>query len=266
MMMRTGSRIMVVGATAALAMAACGSSSSGSSGPSASPDPLSGSLTVLAASSLTSAFNTAEQGLELDHPGFKATYSFAGSQALVTQIINGAPADVIATANTDTMAQLTAKNLVETPVKFCQNKLEIAVAPGNPLGIKTLADLNNPGVKLVIGDPSVPVGEYVTDIETSDNLKFTPVSLQLSDASVLEQLESGDANAALVFVTDVITAGSKVTGVPIPNAQNKIGTYEIAAVSASTDLKAAEAFVTSAVSGDIQTQLRASGFLPPPTS
>jgi molybdate transport system substrate-binding protein len=263
-MMRTGPRMMVVGATAALVLAACGSSSSPA--PSATPDALSGSLTVFAASSLTNAFNTAEKGLEVDHPGFKATYSFAGSQSLVTQLLSGAPADVIATANTDTMAQLTAKNLVETPVAFCQNKLEIAVAPGNPLGIRNLTDLTNSGVKLVIGDPSVPVGEYVTDIEASDNIKFTPVSLQLSDASVLEQLESGDANAALVFVTDVVGAGSKVTGVPIPEAQNKIGTYEIAALSASTNLKAAEAFVTSALSGDIQSELRSAGFLPPPTS
>ncbi|HEY6469364.1 MAG TPA: molybdate ABC transporter substrate-binding protein [Candidatus Dormibacteraeota bacterium] len=255
-----------MGATAALALAACGGASSGSAGTSASPDPFSGSITVLAASSLTSAFNTAEQGLELDHPGFKATYSYAGSQALVTQILSGAPADVIATANTDTMAQLTAKNLVQTPVAFCRNKLEIAVAPGNPLGIKTLADLNNPGVKLVVGDPSVPVGEYVTDIEASDHITFNPVSLQLSDASVLEQLESGDANAALVYVTDVAGAGSKVTGVQIPDDQNKIGTYEIAAVSASSNLPAAEAFVASAVSGVIQAELIAAGFVPPPKS
>ncbi len=265
-MRRRGPRMTLIGATAALVLAACGSSTPGSSGPGATPDPFSGSITVFAASSLTSAFNTAEKGLEIDHPGFKATYSFSGSQTLVTQLLNGAPADVIATANTDTMAQLTSKNLVETPVAFCQNKLEIVVAPGNPLGIKTLADLNNPGVKLVIGVPSVPVGEYVTDIEASDNIKFTPVSLQLDDASVLEQVESGDANAALVFVTDVIGAGGKVTGIPISDAQNKIGTYEIAALSASTNLKAAEAFVTSAVSGDIQTELRAAGFLPPPAS
>lgn len=262
--MRAGPRTMVVGATAALILAACGSSSAPAT--SSAPDPLNGSITVFAASSLTSAFNTAKSGLELDHPGFKATYSYAGSQTLVTQILGGAPADVIVTANTSTMAQLSAKNLVETPVAFCQNKLEIAVAPGNPLGIKTLADLNNPGVKLVIGDPSVPVGQYVTDIEASDNIKFTPVSLQLSDASVLEQLESGDANAALVYVTDVVGAGSKVAGIQIPDAQNKIGTYDIAAVSASTNLAAAEAFVKSAVSGDIQTELRASGYLPPPSS
>lgn len=255
---------ILLAGTATLALAACGSTST--PGSAATPDAFSGSITVFAASSLTSAFNTAESGLELDNPGFKATYSFAGSQSLVTQIISGAPADVIATANTDTMAQLTAKGLVDTPEKFCQNKLEIAVASGNPLGIKTLADLNNPGVKLVIGDPSVPVGEYVTDIEASDSLHFTPVSLQLSDASVLEQLESGDANAALVFVTDVIGAQGKVTGVAIPDAQNKIGTYEIAAVKASSNQAAAEAFVTSAVSGDIQTELVATGFLPPPAS
>jgi molybdate transport system substrate-binding protein len=261
--MKIGTRPIILSGAAAIALAACGSTPPGSS---VSPDPLSGSITVFAASSLTNAFNTAEKGLEIDHPGFKATYSFAGSQSLVTQIISGAPADVIATANTDTMAQLTAKGLVDTPEKFCQNKLEIAVAPGNPLNVKTLADLNNSGVKLVIGDPSVPVGEYVTDIEASDGLHFNPVSLQLDDASVLEQLESGDANAGLVFVTDVIGAGSKVVGVPIPDAQNKIGTYEIAAVKESSNQAAAQAFVTSAVSGDVQTELRAAGFLPPPAS
>jgi molybdate transport system substrate-binding protein len=267
-----GPQSIVVGAAATLALGACGSTSptttptAPATTQTAMPDPFSGSITVLAASSLTSAFNSAEAGLESTNPGFKATYSFAGSQALVTQIINGAPADVIATANTDTMAQLTAKDLVQTPVKFCQNKLEIAVAPGNPLAITSLADLKKPGVKLVIGDPSVPVGGYVTDIETSDSIRFNPVSLQLSDAAVLEQLESGDANAALVFVTDVVAAGGKVTGVQIPDAQNKIGTYVIAAVSESGNPAAAEAFVTAAVSGPIRTALTAAGFLPPPTS
>jgi molybdate transport system substrate-binding protein len=259
-------RPILIIATSAVVLAGCGATSVSVTNPPSAADALTGNLTVFAASSLTNAFNTAEKGLEVDNPGFKGTYSYAGSQDLVTEIINGAPADVIATANTDTMAQLTAKGLVESPVAFCQNKLEIAVAPGNPLNIKTLADLNNPGVKLVVGDPSVPVGEYVTDIETSDSLTFHPVSLQLSDAAVLEQLESGDANAALVFVTDIIGAAGKVTGVPIPDAQNKIGTYEIAAVKASSNLTAAEAFVTSAVSGAIQEELLTAGFLPPPAS
>ena len=264
--MKIRTRPILVTAAAALVLAACGANSVAVTNPPSATGGLTGNLTVFAASSLTNAFNTAEQGLELDNPGFKGTYSFAGSQDLVTQILNGAPADVIATANTDTMAQLTAKGLVETPQAFCQNELEIAVAPGNPLGIKSLADLNNPGVKLVIGDPSVPVGEYVTDIETADSIHFTPVSLQLSDAAVLEQLESGDANAALVFVTDVIGAPGKVTGVPIPAAQNHIGTYEIAALKASSNLAAAEAFADSAVSGDIRNILTTDGFLPAPKS
>jgi molybdate transport system substrate-binding protein len=261
-MTRIGSHTLAPVTVATLALAACGSATT--TGPSATPDPLSGSITVLAASSLTSAFNTAEHGLELDHPGFTATYSFAGSQTLVTQVINGAPADVIATANTTTMAQLVAKGLVDTPVKFCQNKLEIIVAPGNPKSIKTLADLANPGVAVVLGDPSVPVGSYAKDVLTKAGVKLTPKSLQLDDAEVVQQVESGNADAALVFVTDVISAGDKVTGVPIPDAQNKVGVYEIAVIKASTKTAAAQAYVTAAVSGEVQAELKAAGFLSPP--
>jgi molybdate transport system substrate-binding protein len=261
-MRRIGTRTLAPVTVVTLALAACGSATT--PGPSATPDPLSGSITVLAASSLTSAFNTAEHGLELDHPGFTATYSFAGSQTLVTQVINGAPADVIATANTTTMAQLVAKGLVDTPVKFCQNKLEIIVAPGNPKSIKTLADLANPGVAVVLGDPSVPVGSYAKDALTKAGVKLTPKSLQLDDAEVVQQVESGNADAALVFVTDVISGGDKVTGVPIPDAQNKVGVYEIAVIKASAKMAAAQAYVTAAVSGEVQAELKAAGFLPPP--
>ena len=265
--MKIGPRPILVSFTVALALAACGSSGTpGAGGPSATPDPFSGSITVLAASSLTSTLNTVEAALETDHPGFKATYSFAGSQTLVTNIINGAPADVIATANASTMAQLTAKGLVDTPQAFCQNKLEIITAPGNPKNITSLADLVKPGVSVVIGDPSVPVGEYAADVLTAANLKLTPKSLQLDDAEVVEQVESGNADAALVFVTDVIGSGSKVTGVPIPDAQNKIGTYEIAVLKSSANAGAAAAFVTSAVSGAVQAALKTAGFLPPPAS
>jgi molybdate transport system substrate-binding protein len=263
-MLRMGPRTIAPAAVAALALAACGSSST--AGPSATPDALSGSMTVFAASSLTSAFNTAEQALEVDHPGFTAKYSYAGSQSLMTQIINGAPADVIATANTTSMAQLVAKGLVNTPEKFCQNKLEIIVAPGNPKNIKSLADLVNPAIAVVIGDPSVPVGDYAKAVLTAAGLKLTPKSLQLDDAEVVQQVESGNADAALVFVTDVLSAGGKVTGVPIPDAQNKVGTYEIAVLKASSNMAAAQAFVTSAVSGDVQAELKTAGFLPPPAT
>ncbi len=149
--MKIGFRPGAVAATFGLGLAACGSSSAaGPGGPSPTADPLNGSIAVFAASSLTTTFNGAEAALESHHPGFKADYSYAGSQTLVTQILDGAPADVIVTANTSTMAQLTAKGLVETPQAFCENKLEIITAPGNPKNITSLADLAKPGISVVL--------------------------------------------------------------------------------------------------------------------
>jgi molybdate transport system substrate-binding protein len=259
--MKIGAGALLPSGITAIALAACGATST--SGRSASADPLNGSITVFAASSLTSAFNTAEKGLELDHPGFTAQYSYGSSQTLVSQLINGAPADVIATANTSTMQQLVAKGLVDTPQAFCKNKLEIIVAPGNPKGIKTLADLAAQGLLVVLAAPGVPVGDYATKALKAANVTLTPKSQQLDDALLVEQVESGNADAALVFVTDVVAAGDKVTGIPIPDAQNVIGTYEVAVLKASANQGAAQAFVTSAVSGDVQTQLLADGFLKP---
>jgi molybdate transport system substrate-binding protein len=259
--MRIGLRTVLLSGSAALALAGCGSTSTPAS--SASPDPLSGTITVFAASSLTSAFNKAETGLELDHPGFKAQYSYGSSQTLVTQIINSAPADVIATANTSTMMQLVTAGLVETPQAFCRNKLEIIVASGNPKGIKTIADLAMPGLSVVLAAPSVPVGDYAAKALKAAHITVTPKSFQLDDAEVVQQVESGNADAALVFVTDVVTAAGKVTGVPIPDAQNVIGTYEIAVVKASANQTQAAAFVTSAGSGDVHAQLLEDGFLNP---
>jgi molybdate transport system substrate-binding protein len=257
--MRISTRRILVSATAAIVLAACGSSST--NGPASSSDPLSGSITVFAASSLTNPFNNAEKALEVDHPGFRAQYSYGSSQALVTQIINGAPADAVATANTSTMQQVVAKGLVNTPQAFVKNKLEIIVAPGNPKNIKTLADLATPGLSVVLAMPGVPVGDYATKALKAANVTVTPRSLESDDALVVEQVESGNADAALVFVTDVVSAGKKVTGIAIPDAQNVIGTYEIAVLKSSTNQAIAQAFVTSAVSGDVQTELLADGFL-----
>lgn len=262
--MKIGFRPGAVAATFGLGLAACGSSSAaGPGGASPTADPLNGSIAVFAASSLTTTFNGAEAALESHHPGFKADYSYAGSQTLVTQILDGAPADVIVTANTSTMAQLTAKGLVETPQAFCENKLEIITAPGNPKNITSLADLAKPGISVVLADPSVPVGDYSARALSIAGVKVTPKSLQLDDAEVVEQIESGNADAALVFVTDIVSAGSKVTGVPIPDAQNVIGTYEIAAVKTSSNLTAARAYIGEVMSGTIHAALLSAGFLAP---
>jgi molybdate transport system substrate-binding protein len=225
--------------------------------------PLTGSLTVLAAASLTEAFNDAKTKLTAGHLGLAITYSFAGSQALVTQIQNGSPADVFASADTANMTKLVTAGLVDTPVTFARNKLEIAVAPGNPKAITGWADLAKPGLKVVLEDPSVPAGNYARQALTKLNIVVHPVSNPLDVKSALLTVTSGEADAVVVYVTDVTSAGSKAQGVPIPDDQNIIATYPIAVVKATKNQAGAQAFVDSMVSGDGQQALLARGFLAP---
>ena len=254
----------------ALVAAACGSSSKSSgSTPSTAATPtttakLSGSLNVFAAASLTEAFNDEKAALASSDPGLSLTYDFAGSQVLVTQIKNGAPADVFASADQKNMQKLIDAGLVETPKAFARNKLEIAVAPGNPKHITSLADLEKSGVILVLEDPSVPAGNYARQAFTKAGLPAPkPASNELDVKSTLAKLTSGDADAVVVYVTDVTAAGSKVDGVEIPAGQNVIASYPIAAIKASKHLTAAEAFVDEVVNGSGQQILHARGFLAP---
>lgn len=252
-----------------LGAAACGSSgastSSGgaSSRRTATPDPLTGSLTVFAAASLTEAFNDARIKLQTAHAGLSITYSFAGSQALVTQVENGAPADVIATADTTTMQRLVAAGLVDTPRTFAHNKLEIVVAPGNPKHITGLSDFARSDLKVILEDPSVPAGKYGRQALLAQGVTAKPVSLPLDVKSELLAVEQGNADVGIVYVTDVTSAGSAVGGVLIPDSQNVVATYPIALVKASTNSSAAQAFVDDMVSGTGQQALLARGFLAP---
>ena len=251
----------------ALAATGCGSSgkSSGSSSTTAAgQSKLTGSLNVFAAASLTEAFNDEKTTLAASDPALKLTYDFAGSQALVTQIQSGAPADVFASADQKNMQKLVTAGLVEAPKTFARNKLEIAVAPGNPKKITGLADLEKAGVTLVLEDPSVPAGNYARQAFGEAGLPAPkPASNELDVKSALAKLTSGDADAVIVYVTDVTAAGSKVEGVEIPDAQNVIASYPIAVIKASKNLAAAEAFVDAIVSGSGQQALRARGFLAP---
>jgi molybdate transport system substrate-binding protein len=256
--------MVVAGALAAVA-AGCGGAAGGAAAPSASGagDALSGPLTVLAAASLTEAFDDARTVLQRKHPGLTITDSFAGSQQLVAQVEQGAPADVIATADTASMATLVTAHLVDAPTVFARNRLEIAVAPGNPKGVHRLADLARPDLTVVLADPSVPVGKAARQALQRAHVTVTPRSLELDVKSVLQKVATGEADAGIVYVTDVTAAGSKVTGVPIPDAQNVIATYPIALITATTHRRAAAAFVGEMVSGDGQRALRARGFLSP---
>lgn len=245
---------------------ACGSASSGSGATAratATADPLSGSLTVFAAASLTEAFSDAKSRLLAAHPRLSITDSFAGSQTLVAQVENGAPADVIATADTATMAKLVAAGLVGTPRTFARNRLEIVVAPGNPKHVTGLADLARPDLKVVLEDPSVPAGRYGRKALQAQGVTARPVSLPLDVRSELLAVEQGNADAGIVYVTDVAAAGAAVAGVAIPDSENIIATYPVAVVTATRNHAAAQAFVQDLISGVGHRSLAARGFLAP---
>jgi molybdate transport system substrate-binding protein len=253
-------------ATLALVAAGCGSSSTKSVAPAAAPttaDAMTGSLTVLAAASLTEAFNDAKTKLTSTHAGLSITYDFAGSQALVQQIQQGAPADVFASADTKNMAKLVAAGLVMPPRTFARNQLEIAVAPGNPKHIAGLADLARPDLKVVLEDASVPAGNYARQALAKQHVTVNPVSNPLDVKSALLTVTSGEADAVIVYVTDVKAAAGKAQGVPIPADQNVVATYPIAVVKAGSHQAAAQAFVDAMVAGAGQQALQARGFLAP---
>ena len=247
---------------------ACGSSSTSSSSgtttsASSTATPVTGTLNVFAAASLTEAYNQAKTALVAANPSLNLTYNFAGSNALVAQIQQGAPADVFASADTKNMDTLVKAGLVETPTTFAKNKLEIAVAPGNPKRIAGLADLARPDVTVVLEAPGVPAGDYTRQVLAAQTITVHPKSLETDVKSALAKVTSGEADATVVYVTDVAAAGAKVEGVTVPDADQPNITYPIAVVKATKNHAGAQGFLDSAVSGEVQKALVAAGFLPP---
>ena len=222
----------------------------------------SGAITVFAAASLTEAFNATKAKLATRAPQITIAYSFAGSQALAQQIIQGAPADVFASADEKNMQKLVDAGLVETPHVFARNTLEIAVAPGNPKHLTGLADLARADVATVLEDPSVPAGAYSQQVLAKAGVTVKPKSLELDVKSALAKVTSGDADAAIVYVTDVRAAVGKVIAVVIPDNQNILATYPIAILKATKNHAIAAAFVQEVVSGRGHDALLAAGFYP----
>ena len=251
-------RNRVVFAIAAVLLAACGNSSGNAS---TSPS-LSGTVSVFAAASLTAAFNALGSSFQRANAGVTVRFNFAGTPTLVTQIEQGAPADVFASADTANMDKLKGDGFTAgTPNVFARNKLEIVVAPGNPKGITGLADLANPGVIYITEAPTVPAGKYALQALKMARVTVTPKSLETDVKSVVSKIELGEADAGIVYTTDVAAAGSKVTGVPIPDADNVIATYPIVAVRATTNAAAANAFIAYVLSAAGQAKLLSFGFL-----
>ncbi len=259
---------MAAVAVACLLLAGCGSSGSSTRAAPArsggsSVSRFGGSLTVFAAASLTESFDEDKTQLVADNPGLSITYSFAGSQQLVTQVRAGAPADVVATADGDSMAKLVSTGMVEPPRVFATNKLQIVVARGNPKSINGLADLAGGNLQVVLADPSVPAGKYARQALDKAHVTVKPVSLELDVKSVLRKVAAGDADAGIVYVTDVAAADSSVAGIEIPEDQNVVASYPAAVVRATKNHVAAQAFVDQLFGGRGQAALRRHGFLAP---
>jgi molybdate transport system substrate-binding protein len=254
--------VVALAAAAALALAGCSSSKAPAADASGTPKAV--TLNVLAASSLTDTFNKLATEYESTHPGVTIKYEFGGSATLAQQITQGAPADVFAAASPATMKQVTdAGDADGTPTNFVSNKLVIAVAPNNPKGITSLADLTKPGLKVVLCAAEQPCGAAATKALAAGNVKLAPVSFAPDVKSALNTVELGEADAALVYQTDALAAGGKVTGVPFPEADQAINEYPIAALTHSSNLDAARAFVTFIESPAALTELQAAGFLAP---
>ncbi|WP_042433276.1 molybdate ABC transporter substrate-binding protein [Streptacidiphilus anmyonensis] len=270
-------RRTAVAATAALALlglAACSSSSStaGSSGSSASASAsstasgaaVSGKITVFAAASLKNTFTELGKEFEAAHPGTTVTFNFGGSDTLAASIVSGAPADVFAAASTTTMQTVASKgDAVGAPVDFAKNELEIAVAPGNPKHLTTLAGLTGSGVKVALCAKTVPCGAAAVKALAASGVKLTPVTLEQDVTSALNKVELGEVDAALVYKTDVQGAKGKVTGVDFPEAAKAITTYPIAALKGSGNAAAAAAFAAFVASSQGEQVLAAAGFQAP---
>ena len=229
--------------------------------PAGTDDALEGSITVFAAASLKATFTELAAEFEAAHPGTEVVLNFAGSADLVTQITEGAPADVFASADEKNMAKLTDIDLVDgEPVVFATNVLEIAVPPGNPAGIETFADLAAPGVKLVVCAPEVPCGAAAVKIEDATGVTLAPVSEESSVTDVLGKVTSGEADAGLVYVTDVKAAGDAVDGIPFDESAEAVNAYPIATLVDSQAPAVAQAFREFVTSKAGLAVLAAAGF------
>lgn len=260
---RASRRLTGFGAVTVLALSGCSPSGSGSS-PAAEGDAVTGTVTVFAAASLKESFTELGERFEKRHPGAEVTFSFGGSDSLAAGISNGAPADVFAAASAKTMKLVTDEGRTAgAPSTFARNRLQIATAPGNPHGISTLQDLTAPGLKVVLCDRTVPCGAAARTALAAGGVGLTPVSYEQDVRSALTKVELKEADAALVYGTDVRAAGDKVEGVHFPESAEAVNDYPIARLDDAPNPSAAKAFVESVTSAEGRKVLGEAGFLEP---
>ena len=199
-----------------------------------------------------------------DNPGVSVDFSFAGSSDLVTQLTQGAPADVFAAADTRNMDKAAAAGLLAgDPVNFATNSLAIVVAPGNPKGIRSFQDLSRSDLSVVVCAPPVPCGGATDRLEQATGVTLAPVSEESSVTDVLGKVTAGQADAGVVYVTDAAGAGDKVTVVAFPEAAGAVNTYPVAVLEQATDVELARRFVDLVTGEAGQKELSKAGFATP---
>ncbi|MBY6368593.1 molybdate ABC transporter substrate-binding protein [Rhodococcoides corynebacterioides] len=254
-------RFRLVLAAAALLLAGCSTSETPAP---AADGAVGGEITVFAAASLKATFTELGERFEAAYPGTTVALTFAGSSDLLTQLSQGAPGDVFASADTATMTRAVDAGLVSgEPTPFATNTLTIVTPPDNPRGIASFADLADPGAKVVVCAPQVPCGAATAAIEAATGVDLTPVSEESAVTDVLGKVTAGEADAGLVYVTDAAGAGERVATVPFAESGEAVNTYPVAVLSESRNATAAQAFEEFVLGPEGREVLDAAGFAAP---
>lgn len=253
-MRRSALTTFVLLPTTALVLAGCGSSTdsgsagasssasgSASSGSSTTPG-VTGTVTVFAAASLKASFTAIGTAFEAANPGVRVSFNFGPSSGLATSITQGNPADVFASASPTNMDSVVKAGDASNPTTFAKNVMEIAVPPSNPAGITGIADLAKSGIKVARCDDAVPCGKLAITIFANAKITVTPVDKAVDVAHVVTDVTTGEVDAGLVYVTDVLAQGAKVKGIEIPADLNASTSYPIAVLTKAPNAAGAAAF------------------------
>lgn len=231
---------------------------------------ITGTVTVFAASSLTAAFTEIGESFTAASPDAEVVFNFAASSELVTQIREGAPADVFASADVSNMTKLVdAESTASDPVLFATNRAALIVGSGNPLGIRSVADLADDAGRdlvVVLCSPEVPCGRYATQVIERAGIAITPESFEENVKGVVSKVTLGEADAGIVYVTDIAAAGDAATGVDIPAEINVLAEYPIAVTTQAPNPAGAQAFVEFVAGPQGQQILASYGFGAAPTT
>ena len=266
--------IAAVSLLSALSLAACGGSASNSStgaasgtaspGASAGAEKATGKVTVLAAASLQGAFEEIEKTVEKDNPGLDVTFDFQGSQDLVASLAGGNSADVLATANNSTMKDAVDQKLVGDQTEFATNVLTLIVPKGNPKNVTGL-DSSLDGANLVICAPEVPCGEATKKLAAARGVTLNPVSEEQKVTDVRGKVESGEADAGIVYTTDAAAAKDKADKIDIPDG-GVVNHYPIAQTATPENASGAKVFIDAVTGKAGQEVLAKYGFGAPGAS